>query len=165
MTEPMRPGEMRVSDVDRERVVERLRFAQGEGRLDLYEFDERAAQAYAARTVDDLRRVTADLPDPGDPAAYPGRHGYPGAAIGPTQAVSAAGVVETRGDRRPARRGTALRVIAGTWFTVSFINLVIWALVSVSTGAMVYPWWIWVAGPWGAALFAGWLSSRMRADC
>lgn len=51
-----------MSDADREQVVRRLRRAVDEGRLDLGEFDERAAIAYAARTRGDLDPLTADLP-------------------------------------------------------------------------------------------------------
>ncbi|MDT7608248.1 MAG: hypothetical protein QOG96_2751, partial [Pseudonocardiales bacterium] len=57
--------ELRAADSDRERVVERLRRANDEGRIDLFEFDERAAAAYAARTYAELAPLTADLPEPG----------------------------------------------------------------------------------------------------
>jgi hypothetical protein len=54
--------EVRVSDADREDVVRRLRRAVGEGRLDMVEFEERAAIAYAARTRVELDPLTSDLP-------------------------------------------------------------------------------------------------------
>jgi hypothetical protein len=54
--------ELRASDADREAVVRRLRRAVGEGRLTVDEFDERAAAAYAARTLGDLDPLTTDLP-------------------------------------------------------------------------------------------------------
>ncbi|MBO0875572.1 MAG: DUF1707 domain-containing protein, partial [Pseudonocardia sp.] len=44
----MAEAELRAADVDRERVAERLRRAQAEGRISLVEFDERVAGAYAA---------------------------------------------------------------------------------------------------------------------
>lgn len=53
-----------ISDDDRDAVVARLREAVGAGRLDLDEFDKRAAKAYAARTLIELGAVTADLPGP-----------------------------------------------------------------------------------------------------
>ena len=34
------------------------------------------------------------------------------------------------------------------------INVAIWALVSGTSGHLAYPWPVWVAGPYGAALFA-----------
>jgi DNA-binding PadR family transcriptional regulator len=53
---------MRVSDRDRERATARLCDSFAEGRLTLAELDERITAALTARTVGDLRRVTADLP-------------------------------------------------------------------------------------------------------
>jgi hypothetical protein len=55
---------IRISDDDRDAAVARLREAVGAGRLDLDEFDKRAAKAYAARTLIELGAVTADLPGP-----------------------------------------------------------------------------------------------------
>jgi hypothetical protein len=55
---------IRISDADRDAAVARLREAVGAGRLDLDEFDKRAAKAYAARTLIELGAVTADLPGP-----------------------------------------------------------------------------------------------------
>jgi hypothetical protein len=26
----------------------------------------------------------------------------------------------------------------------------------------VYPWWVWVAGPWGAVLLARWVTGRVE---
>lgn len=53
---------IRASDGDRERVVEILRDQTGQGRLTLDEFEERMSAAYAAKTWDDLRPLTRDLP-------------------------------------------------------------------------------------------------------
>lgn len=58
----------RASDADRERVVERLREAAADGRLDLDEFEERMGTAYQARTYGELDRLTTDLPDTADDA-------------------------------------------------------------------------------------------------
>jgi Domain of unknown function (DUF1707) len=55
-------GAIRASDSDRESVVEILRQAYTEGRLDLGEFDERTTGAYASKTWADLRQLTSDLP-------------------------------------------------------------------------------------------------------
>lgn len=52
------------------------------------------------------------------------------------------------------------RGAVAAWLSASLINLMIWAVISVTTLSWVYPWWIWVAGPWGAILLAGWLSER-----
>jgi hypothetical protein len=53
---------IRASDRERECVVDVLRDAYTEGRLTLDEFFERTAAAYAAKTWDDLRELTGDLP-------------------------------------------------------------------------------------------------------
>lgn len=53
---------VRVSDAEREAVVERLNVATGEGRLTLEEFGDRVAEALAARTRGDLEKLVADLP-------------------------------------------------------------------------------------------------------
>jgi hypothetical protein len=52
---------LRASDADRDRVIELLRAAVGDGRLDPAEFDERLDAALAARTIDALAPLTADL--------------------------------------------------------------------------------------------------------
>jgi hypothetical protein len=65
--------QMRASDQDRERVVERLNAAVGLGLLTLPEAEERIATAYAAKYLDDLTPLTADLPGP-EPDPTPPRH-------------------------------------------------------------------------------------------
>jgi hypothetical protein len=55
--------ELRVGDHERQAVIDQLRAHLGAGRLELDEFEDRTAQALAARTVGDLVPLTADLPD------------------------------------------------------------------------------------------------------
>jgi hypothetical protein len=62
---------MRASDQDREQVVARLNEAVGRGLLTLPEAEERIAAAYAARFLDDLTPLTADLPGPAEPEPTP----------------------------------------------------------------------------------------------
>ena len=52
---------LRASDFDREFVVEQLRDALDEGRLDLSEYDDRVRGAYAAKTYGELREPLDDL--------------------------------------------------------------------------------------------------------
>jgi len=52
---------LRASDADRDRVIEVLRAAVADGRLAQAEFDERLDAALAARTIDALAPLTADL--------------------------------------------------------------------------------------------------------
>ncbi|MFE0019962.1 DUF1707 domain-containing protein [Amycolatopsis sp. NPDC059021] len=61
-TKPLGPRDLRVSDSEREHVVEVLQKAIGRGMLDLDEFTERTDRALAARTRGDLNAVLADLP-------------------------------------------------------------------------------------------------------
>jgi hypothetical protein len=66
-------GELRASHADRDRVVEVLRVAAGDGRLTAEELDERLEAALTARTYAELAVLTRDLPaGPGlAPAALP----------------------------------------------------------------------------------------------
>ncbi len=135
MPEPDRRPELRAADVDRERVAERLRRAHDEGRLDLTEFDERVAAAWAARTYGDLDALTADLPPQPVPPV--------GASVVPRH-------------RPPAPE----RAAVAAWSVASVLNVMIWGIIAVGVGGFVYPWWIWVAGPWGVVLLAQWIGSR-----
>jgi Domain of unknown function (DUF1707)/Cell wall-active antibiotics response 4TMS YvqF len=53
---------LRASDADRERAVLLLREHMVDGRLTLEEFTDRMSTAYAARTADELERLSRDLP-------------------------------------------------------------------------------------------------------
>lgn len=61
-TEPPAQGELRASHTDRDRVVELLRVAAGDGRLTAEELDERLEAALTARTYSELAVLTTDLP-------------------------------------------------------------------------------------------------------
>nr|WP_026360534.1 DUF1707 domain-containing protein [Amycolatopsis nigrescens] len=61
-TQPLNPRDLRVSDAEREHVVDVLQKAIGRGMLDLTEFTERTDIALAARTRGELNVVLADLP-------------------------------------------------------------------------------------------------------
>ena len=63
---------IRISDADRDRVAGRLRESFAEGRLTADELDERITATLGARTIGELRRVTADLPQPA-PSPQPGQ--------------------------------------------------------------------------------------------
>ena len=83
--DPLRSPALRASDADRDGVIELLRAAVADGRLDPAEFNERLEAALAARTIDALVPLTADLiavsgsspltlplaGTPGEPAAQP----------------------------------------------------------------------------------------------
>jgi Domain of unknown function (DUF1707) len=56
---------LRASDADRDAVVDRLREAAGEGRLEPDELEQRVHRALRARTYGDLGELLADLPGDG----------------------------------------------------------------------------------------------------
>jgi len=81
---------IRVSDADRDRIVERLREHYADGRLTSDELDERVSAALSAKTYGDLRAIMTDLPEPelvGPPGAM-GSAGQigPRASLGPHDA-------------------------------------------------------------------------------
>lgn len=69
---PVPHGGLRASHADRDQVVERLRDAAAEGRLDLDELDARLDKALTAKTFGDLEPLTADLPSDTAPGVRPG---------------------------------------------------------------------------------------------
>jgi hypothetical protein len=56
------PGDLRVSDADRDRALCELREAFQAGRITADEFDQRSGQAVGARTGKELTALLADLP-------------------------------------------------------------------------------------------------------
>src|SRR5215472_17415029 len=77
---PQDSGALRASHEDRDRVVEQLRVAAGDGRLSSEELDERLELALSARTYAELVPLTADLPaSPGSgySAALPAERSAP----------------------------------------------------------------------------------------
>jgi len=171
--------ELRASNADREAVVQRLNTAFSEGRLDLAELDERVAKAYAAKTLGDLRGLTIDLP--AGSASRPGLKPAP-ADQGPPQPPATAQNLKQaalelahsrinakleRDRQRVARRRQRyemahLRGYGGSvaaWASVSLICFTVW-LVAGLTGSWAVPWFLWVAGPWGAVLLMRYLSGH-----
>ena len=128
VSDPVRPDDYRVSDVERAAVQERLREAVGAGQLELHEFDTRVATVWQAKTRGELTRVTADLPAvPAPPPAPPrGR------------------IFSDDGG------GMAMRVLTTIWLSATMINIVVWVLVSLTSG-FTYPWPVWML-PSGAVL-------------
>ncbi|MDG4789878.1 DUF1707 domain-containing protein [Micromonospora sp. WMMD1102] len=62
-------GELRASDVDRQRVVADLQRHTEQGRLSLDEFSERVGAVWSARTLGELATVVRDLPAAPETAA------------------------------------------------------------------------------------------------
>ena len=60
-------GQVRVSDAERQAIVDLLREQTTAGRLTLGEFEERLDEVYRARTASDLRQALRELPVEPDP--------------------------------------------------------------------------------------------------
>lgn len=116
MTDGERRPELRIGDVERRAVDTRLQQAHADGRLTLTEYDERAQQCWAARSMAELDVLTADLPPDTT-----------------TQTSPAAT------DRAPQRRRQ--RSIAGTLGGIAVAGLLVYSGVSIvgaSDGVAVF---------------------------
>lgn len=123
--------EMRASDADRDRVAAVLREHTAQGRITMDEFHERLEQLYESRTYGELARLTADLPDV-DLRNLPAKQ-----------------------SAEPVERGgmhSGMQAAWGVWAVASSINWVVWLIVSLTSDGGVYPWPLWVMGPWGVIL-------------
>jgi hypothetical protein len=115
---------LRASDADRERVATTLRDGYSHGRLDLDELQQRLDAAYAAKTMNELTQLTADLPSAAAPAA-------PTPVV--AQPVKKAGFVSRR-----------VRDRVLTYVVLMLFLIVIWA-VSGASGSF-WPIWPIVVG-------------------
>jgi hypothetical protein len=117
------------SDAERDAVLAQLQQAHVEGRLTAEELQERIGRAVGARTRGELRATTESLPAVRHAAEPPARRRDPGT-------------------------GQAWRAWAG----VNIMCFIIWGVTSIGAGQAIYPWFLWVAGPWAGALLLGMLS-------
>ena len=130
---PSGDGSLRAGNADREKVVARLNAAFAEGRLDVAELDERVASAYAAKTLGELVPLTADLPGGQQPKAVaPARQDQPARYDAPSGVVRWAPVTGALG--------------------LFLINVLIWGIISISTGNLIYFWPVWTAIPLALAV-------------
>jgi uncharacterized protein DUF1707 len=117
---------IRASDADREHAVRLLRDGYACGRLTLDEFDERTTAAFASRTWGELRKLTQDLPAPGQRAPLPAAR-----TVAPQQVRGS----DDRPSRAaPASDGPALvpvLTIALFWLTLTFTAHAAGALIPV----------------------------------
>jgi hypothetical protein len=114
------PPALRASDADRERVIETLKRAAGEGRLDVDELDERLALVYSKRTLAELEALAADVvvvPTRAESHAASSTHGVvvrDGAPGGTRRVLSIMGGHEHKGRWRIARKCTVINIMGGT---------------------------------------------------
>ena len=139
MSEPY----LRASDADRAEVAAALGGHMAAGRLTVDEYDERLTRAYAARTRGELAELTTDLP-PLEPAAAPG------------QVDPAHGAHPAHGTGHGA---ADLRAAWAAWARTAVLVTGIWLVSLIASTGWVYPWPLWVVGPWGAVLLARSLGS------
>ena len=137
---------LRAADTDREAVATALGTHMAAGRLTLAEYDERVAQAWAARTYGELAQLTADLPAPAaapapTPTSLPRPVHLP---CGPAWGGAWAGAW-THG--HPQHGWQA-------WLSTSVTVLVVYAVIALASWELHHFWPMWVIGPWGAALLA-----------
>jgi len=137
---PLNP-EMRASDTDRDRVAGALREHCAQGRLTVDELNDRLDATYTARTLGELDLVTKDLPE--EDLDYRPIAAHQRARSMPARRHGGGGLYRT-----------GLRTAWATYATVNLICFTVWLIVA-ATGGGLYPWFLWVAGPWGAILLAG----------
>ena len=138
---------MRAGDSDRQSVVDQLKKALDEGRLDLSEYDERLQKTYAAKTYQDLDGLLDDLPgtvpvqhSQVQPAPPPPSTGAPVLA----QPVSA-----------------HLSRLLGPYGGVFTVCVLIWVITSVSAGHLTYFWPVWMLFPIILGMFGQWRSQDL----
>jgi hypothetical protein len=134
---------VRVSDAEREAVVARLQAALTEGRLELQEFEERSAAAYAAKTEAELVPLTSDLP----------------ANVGMVPKTSAD---PTTAEVMSARRRQLLAGSEQAWVRTAIVLVVIWVIGLVVGYGIQGFWPLYPLGIWGAVLLARRLTGGRR---
>ena len=142
---------LRAADVNRAAVADRLGAAMTTGRLSVTEYDERLTRVYAARTYGELAELTTDLPATPAPVSLE----EPVAAA--RSGARACGGPAHAGGEDPA---TAWR----NWLVTAVIVIGVWVVTSANAGQALYPWPVWVIGPWGVVLLSQTFARRRSAD-
>ena len=154
------PGNMRVSDTERQRTVDELRRHCAAGRIDMDEYGRRVEKALAAERLDELDGVLSDLPilrieDPSAGSERVGRNrrhsngrtrGRPFGEIPSLGAGSEAPIGDgplAAGGRRLAATVTALLAVLVVAAAVVLVITASWS--------------------WAAVLIAGWVAGLVQA--
>jgi hypothetical protein len=150
-------GHLRASRTDRERVIELLKAAFVEERLDKDEFDARVVQALASRTYAELAAVTADIPAD-----------LPVVGVATVESATAAPAVgeltstPARTLAKAAFRACLCVLVAAALVGVAFLTqnpiLVLFAVYSVPAAAIA------VSGFLGYGVIDAWQERRSRAQ-
>jgi Domain of unknown function (DUF1707) len=147
----MPESHLRAADTDRAAVASQLGEHMSAGRLSVAEYDERLARTYAARTYGELADITADLPAPKPAQPSPAAPAVHSGATGVCGAGAAWG---------GWAGGSSRRAAWASWLGTAVIVLTIWLATSIAAGDLLYPWPVWVIGPWGAVLLAQSITGR-----
>ncbi|SEP12952.1 DUF1707 SHOCT-like domain-containing protein [Trujillonella endophytica] len=145
---------LRAADADRAAVADLLGRHMTAGRLTVAEYEERLSGAYAAKTYGELDELTTDLP------ALPAAPAVPAASA---PAGPAAGKAAPASGWAWAAWGGSRAAAWASWLSTAVLVTAIWLITCLVSGEWLYPWPIWVVGPWGAVLLAQTLSEG-RAD-
>lgn len=139
------PSNMRAGTSDRDACARVINEALVEGRISADEHDQRLSACYAAVTMGDLAKITADLPPlPPTGAAQIGQTAVPVVAA-PVATVGASEAKPEPGSR------AAIKATWWSWLGVAVMMTVIWALSSYPWDDGVDGYWpVWVIVPWGA---------------
>ena len=141
---------LRAGDADRAVVADRLGAAMSTGRLTVAEYDERLTRVYTARTYGELAELTTDLPQAPQQA--------------PVQLTKPAAEPSGSSCANWGHPGASLRAAWGSWLATAVLVIGIWLATSAGAGELLYPWPVWVVGPWGAVLLAQSVGGRSRRD-
>ncbi|MGH3435179.1 MAG: DUF1707 SHOCT-like domain-containing protein [Sciscionella sp.] len=128
--------QVRVTNADRSRAVDRLVHALSEGSLTMTEFEQRTEAALAARTRGELADLIVDLPND-----------FTGTAPPPNQ------------PGLPASRVQSLHALTAVWLLLSVVIAIGWAVLGLVTGHLGGPWPLWAIGPTGAVVSTLWLAA------
>lgn len=121
-------GHLRASRADREQVIDVLKTAFVQDRLDRDEFDDRVGQALAARTYAELAALTGDIPA-GPPAALP-----------PEPSRAPAGLRESK----PAKAAAYATLAAGLVVVAAIGGGSSNPLLALGTVVLLSPFWLLV---------------------
>ena len=134
----------RASDDERSRAVDTLQQAHVEGRLTSDEAAERIEAALRAKTRGDLTALVQDLPGTAPGVVVP--------------------VPQPDAPASKRKHKDSLTAAWTSWAVASSVTFVVWLITAVSAGSFYYPWFLWVASPWGAVLLVTTISRKFTDD-
>jgi hypothetical protein len=165
-------GRLRVSDADRQSVVDALRRHTGEGRLAIDEFEQRSETAFAARTRADLQGLLDDLPSvpgiEGPATMWAGAVPVSGSEPAVRSLSGRPGTVPAGQAQPSGHHGAGRSHPRATWYRHRWADFLYLSLLLTGIWLMTgagYFWPMWAIVPVGlGTLFSGGHGSRDRVD-